>query len=475
MRQIGAKTFHDEDQQHFAQLSHDFNPMHVDRVAARRLIAGHQVVHGIHLLLAAIEFWQQQAMQPLSRIACSFKSPVEVGEPVLFVEFVEPDNTSTINVTMHGLLCASISLGKLVGRPEVRPLLPGPDADTVLLELRTYALDQVPETHIGKHYALAVDGDPLASIFPYAYRCLGAQALASTVALSYMVGMVCPGLHSVFSSLSLDIPAQTGSGALLRFFVQKYDPRFRLFDIRVRGGIEGDIKAFLRAPPQAQASVLELADHVSPDEFKGSRSLVVGGSRGLGEVTAKLLAVGGGEVLITYAHGLQDALTIAHDINSQNPDRCAVQKLDMATDSFEALPVDWNTLDAIYYFATPKIFRKKAGVFEPAMFAEFCTLYVMRFYALCAFIENTRSSGKIRIYFPSTVAVSERPKGMAEYAMAKGAAEILVQEINRSFSRVQILSTQLPRLATDQTATILKVAAASNVATLLPLIRSMQV
>ena len=57
--------------------------------------------------------------------------------------------------------------------------------------------------------------------------------------------------------------------------------------------------------------------------------------------------------------------------------------------------------------------------------------------------------------------------------MAKVAAEILAEEINRNFQNVSIVSTRLPRLNTDQTATIFAVAAESNVGVLLPLIRSM--
>jgi len=57
-RHIGEKTFSQQDQELFAELSHDCNPMHMDAVAARRLITGHQVVHGVHVLLTALEFWQ---------------------------------------------------------------------------------------------------------------------------------------------------------------------------------------------------------------------------------------------------------------------------------------------------------------------------------------------------------------------------------------------------------------------------------
>ena len=49
----------------------------------------------------------------------------------------------------------------------------------------------------------------------------------------------------------------------------------------------GVAKTLYRPPPQVQADVAALAPLVAPGEFAGQRALVVGGSRGLGEVTVK--------------------------------------------------------------------------------------------------------------------------------------------------------------------------------------------
>jgi len=99
-------------------------------------------------------------------------------------------------------------------------------------------------------------------------------------------------------------------------------------------------------------------------------------------------------------------------------------------------------------------------------------MYVGKFYDLCAHLE-ARLARPIKVFFPSSVFVSERPKGLAEYAMAKAAAEVLIEEINRSFKKVFVLSKRLPRLTTDQTATVLKTPKEPNLETLLPIIRSM--
>ena len=68
-------------QQVFAHLSGDFNPMHVDAVAARRLISGRPVVHGIHLVLWGLDTWLSQCELPVTLLSLHavFSKPVDVG------------------------------------------------------------------------------------------------------------------------------------------------------------------------------------------------------------------------------------------------------------------------------------------------------------------------------------------------------------------------------------------------------------
>ena len=478
MRPIGEKTFTGEDQQLFAEISRDCNPMHMDPVAARRLIAGRQVVHGIHILLTALEYWQNDSSKPLATISCSFNNPVSVGERVVFTQFDEADRQFTVEARVNRLLCSAITftIEPRCATKQAMASLPetAPSHDTFFLGALSEPLDEAPEFHLKKSYAVQPNETNFSSSFPQSHRYLGKQGFASTAALSFVVGMVCPGRHSVFSSLDVDLqPVATASDRLL-FSVSKYDSRFHLFDIGFGGCIQGGIKAFTRPAPQTQPTVQDLSGYVGECEFKGTRSLIIGGSRGLGEVAAKVLAAGGGDVVITYVSGLEDASAIRDEINGRGRSLCQIQKLDVSTDPFSSIDMDWNTLCAVYYFATPRIFRKKTEVFEPALFQEFYEFYIGKFYALCVFLEMTVTTGKIKVYFPSTVFVEIRPKGMAEYAMVKSAAGILIQEINRSFNNVTVLCTPLPRLSTDQTASIFKVATESNVETLLPVIRSMQ-
>ena len=473
---IGEKIFTGEDQELFAEISRDRNPMHMDPIAARRLITGHQVVHGIHIMLTAIEYWQNEKAAYPGTITCSFNNPVSLGEKIVFTQTAEADGELTIEATVNGLLCTSLTFSPML---EDKPTSTGSEqvttgsCDDIFISTSLLPLNEAPEFHLGKRYALKLNNTDYSIHFPKCHRYFGKQGFASMAALSYIVGMACPGLHSMFSSLTIALQTATVGEDALRFSVLKYDPRFRLFEIGFSGGTVGVVKAFQRPPPQRQPTVQELSDCVDKGEFTGIRSLIIGGSRGLGEVTAKILAAGGGDVVITYATGIEDARAVKDEIDSAGFSHCQIKKLDLSADLFGGVDIDWNSFDSIYFFATPKIFRKKVEIFEPGLFQDFCKFYVDKFFELCTFVESSICGHKIKVYFPSSVYVEVRPKGMMEYAMAKSAAEILIPEINRSFNNLTILCTRLPRLSTDQTATILKVSTASNVETLLPLIRSM--
>lgn len=473
-RLVGEKTFCETDQERFAAVSGDINPMHMDAIAARRLMTGKQVVHGIHVFLSALEVWQHDGKVFPASMDCNFNNPISVGERVCFMQHRGDDGKDIIEATVNGLVCAQVSIATLNEPPSPAPSLPPSGVLPTVLEHLSQPLDEQPSSQANKAYRVELGGGDHASQFPTSCRLLGKHGVAAIASLSYFVGMVCPGLHSVFSSFMCRLSSASADQGFVDFFVRKYDARFRLFDIAFDGCLQGGIRAFLRAPPQVQPTVHELTAIVQAGEFLGTRALVIGGSRGLGELTAKILAAGGGHVTISYASGAHDARRIQDEITASGKGECRVLKLDLTSDRLDLAELDWAELDAVYFFATPRIFRKKFGHFETELFNEFCLYYLTRFYDLCLHLERHVSGRKVKVYVPSSVAITDRPKGIAEYAMAKAAAEILFEEINRNFKNVSVFSSRLPRLNTDQTATIFMAASESNVEIMLPIIRSLQ-
>ena len=106
------------------------------------------------------------------------------------------------------------------------------------------------------------------------------------------------------------------------------------------------------------------------------------------------------------------------------------------------------------------------------LFDEFVKIYVKGFYDCCRYLEE-RSSQTFMAFYPSSVFVEETPAAMTECGMAKMAGEILCANMNRAGGRVRIVVSRLPRLLTDQTATVLPMDRGDPLEVMLPVIRQM--
>ena len=126
--------------------------------------------------------------------------------------------------------------------------------------------------------------------------------------------------------------------------------------------VTGVVTAFFRPPPYNQISSGALQDIVDGREFAGQRALVIGGSRGLGEVTAKLLSAGGADVKLTYHQGAADARRVVAEITSSGGHAGCVplDVLDHAASIDDVLDRQW-TPTHLYYLASPFIARGRNG------------------------------------------------------------------------------------------------------------------
>lgn len=463
---IASRRFELADQLRFARLSGDVNPMHVDAVAARRLLTGRPVVHGVHTLLTALERWTLP-WPTAWRLDADFLNPLSVGDELQLRAETDEAGAALLLAETAGLAVCRVAV---TADPSSRgPAVDGGEVEPIVLGERP--LDREPASWVGRCQRLDLPAARFDAEFPACCARLGERRVAAIALLSSYVGMVCPGLHSVFSSLGVE-PGDAQAAAL-QFRVRRYDPRFRLFVIDFDGPVRGEIKAFVRAPAQAQPGTAELQPLLRPGEFAGTRHWVIGGSRGLGELVAKLLAAGGAQVTLSHASGADDAQRVVADIAAAGAPAAEARHLDLTKPDFG----DWLDHapwpDAVWYFATPRIFRKKAGLFDAALLDEFLGFYVRRFEALCQALEQAAGGRRSLVFYPSTAFIGERPKGMTEYAMAKAAAEVLIDDLARTLRQVKPVARRLPRLATDQTAGLSGGGAMANAEVMLPVLREL--
>jgi NAD(P)-dependent dehydrogenase (short-subunit alcohol dehydrogenase family) len=313
--------------------------------------------------------------------------------------------------------------------------------------------------------------DQIAQEFPDAANMLGRERLAEIAQLSKIIGVVCPGLYSLFSGFAIRMIYNSKPPDGLSFQVRDVDERFRMVEISVVGRYTaGEMTAFLRQPPAAQPGLEYLKTIVKPDEFAGVTALVIGGSRGLGALTSKIIAAGGGRVAITYNTGEADAMAVAEEIGSE---ASRVLRYDACEGAVEQLTrLTWE-IDQLYYFATSHISRQKAGRYSPRRFAEFCVIYVDGFADIWSAL-RARSKRLLRAFYPSTIYVEKAPRDLIEYAMAKAAGETLCAQINHFEPNGRVIVARLPPLATDQTATVIPNEHADPLEPMLAIVRGMQ-
>ncbi len=105
---IAERVFTSADQEQFAALSGDYNPMHMDAGAARRTIAGRPVVHGIHTILWGLDSLYRQIpdLPPLRSVTVRFDKAIHLGDRVSTVWI----DDKRLNVIVEGIIVTHLNL-----------------------------------------------------------------------------------------------------------------------------------------------------------------------------------------------------------------------------------------------------------------------------------------------------------------------------------------------------------------------------
>jgi hypothetical protein len=450
------RVFTSDDQLAFAKLSGDFNPLHLDPMLARRLVFGHQVVHGLHAVLWSLDCHLKSRTQPLElrTVKANFQAGIGVGQTVRCRVTDQDEYRVTIQLETDSTPAVWIDISWCPLRQPRTDALPKMSAESE--KCRKRAIEEVAAA--SGNLALYLNGDLAGRLFSNLIRVLPPMQLGALLATSRLVGMECPGHHSIYSSLNLAFSPDGGGVASLDYHVSDCNKRLALVAMEVKGpGVKGQVKAFLRPLPQKQAAFTDVCRQVEAEEFSGQQALIVGGSRGLGEVTAKLLAAGGAEVILTYYRGQQDAQRIVEEMVAHGA-RAHSFPLDVLEPSQE-LPgriADRLTPLYLYYFATPYIFGAAKGKFSYQRFDTFSKYYVSGFHRTVQTLADP-TIGLQKVFYPSSAAIDELPMDMAEYAAAKMAGEILCDFLQKAHPGLIIHKPRLPRVATDQTVSLMPV------------------
>jgi len=451
-----------ERQASFAELSGDYNPLHVDADAARRSQFGRCVVHGIHLVLAALESLNLEGPNCLVSLDAQFRSAVLIGEAISFDAATTPDGTQQISVLVdrqvRAVISAHTSSIATLDRVKAAPAWQTEVAEfTDFDELATVA---------GRE-DLALDAALFGRLFPSLAKSLSATDAATLLATTRVIGMQCPGRHALFRRLTWQQAEAHDEPQVLDYHVASERRRFSMLTLALSAGNRQlEAETIVRDAPPQQASLDHVRRHIDASAFLGTRAVIIGGSRGLGELASKVFAAGSAEVLLTYRTGAQDAAAIAEQIGSQ----ASIVQLD--TNDQDPASIDRIRQFApthLSYFATPPIAKQSPKAWNHQAFERFIGVYVTALSGLLSMVDSCGSLDSL--LFPSSTFIDDKTAGFAEYVAAKLAGERLCETWQDLRPHQRVIVERFPPLVTDQTAALLGSDAADNLATLIPVLQ----
>jgi hypothetical protein len=438
-----------EDQILFSSLSGDNNPIHIDPIYARRSIYGAPIVHGINQVLHGLEKLTQTLDSEIRiiKLSSSFKGPLFLNRKIdIELEFVT-ENECIISIGDGATVTTQIS----VSFSEFERLKENEIDETQLFLEQPKVVDRNEISNCSGILDKCANISLLKDMFPGIWRFLDVSQIKILLLSTKLVGTVCPGLNSIFSEIEIKFLSEDTVDTLL-YKVIKFDDRFNKVKIQLsNSSCVGTVIAFLRPEPTRQNSFQAFKEFVDASEFRAERALIIGGSRGLGEVVAKIVCAGGGEVLFSHHKGSKEATSLITEV-SELGGQIATFNLDVEKIDLDSLNCVINRFQptSCYYFATPKITPQRSELFSIELFEIFSKFFVHHFIPI---LEILNKNNVMHLFYPSTIFVEQMPQGFTEYVSAKSAAETMIRMLNknRNFS---IYTPRLPMLATDQTLTL---------------------
>ncbi len=474
---ISHRSFSMADQREFAALSGDFNPIHLDPIAARRTIIGRPVVHGMHAVFAALEAFaayssENKASTGIAKLTAKFPKPIFVDDTVDFrIEEINAEGCRIVCQT-DGASRMALSVTFGVPSPSEINCPPQPKHWPPITNSK---LEELSES--SGSVLLGLDETQAKQLFGGVIQWLGARSAAEMLAITRLVGMVCPGRHSLFAEFTAYFRPDS-SGDNLNYTVTDIDDRFARIVMDVNGSaLQGEVRAFFRPPPEDQPPITDISPRVCKGEFSERSALIVGGSRGIGEVVAKILAAGGGHSIITYHQGRSDALRVSEEIRSWGGN-CSIHQLDVQKPG-KMIEQIFNGPEAptsLYYFPSPKIVGSRSGLsnetFADQLSKEFFRCYVTGLSRLIN--EAIDLEIEMSVFCPSTIFIDENPGDLETYVTAKKASEALCEFYAAHAPKIRTIIKRLPRIRTDQNSSLIPIETAEALDVMLPIVREVE-
>jgi hypothetical protein len=258
--------------------------------------------------------------------------------------------------------------------------------------------------------------------------------------------MKVPGLNSILYKISLKFNKNISQN--INFTINEFDKRFNLVSLSFRGlSFLGKITTLIS--PVIVKNILN--NHklkITKNQFSRQRALIIGGSKGSGEVVSKILSQGAANILLSFNNGKKDAIKIKKDNKKIKIFPLNIEK-ELSFKQKNQITKYKPT--HLYYFATPKIFAGDAFNFDIKKFNLFNQYYLLGFEKIFQLVDKD----KLKVVFsPSSISVNEPTGKLFEYSCSKSAMETYFTYLQSKYSSINFYFPRLPKMRTNQTISV---------------------
>jgi len=239
---LGTKFFSKEEQKKFSINSLDYNPAHVFSIKKNQFNTRKPVVHGINILLTSLELYLKKNKAKSVTIDCNFLKPIYLDKIVKFYKYKQNQNENFIEIKSDGVICAKIFISKVdkLTKNNIKE-----KNKYIFLKKKNKFYKINPINLIKKTFKISFDKKKYTQNYPLILKHFGELFCKSMFAVSFFVGMVCPGKYAIFTNLKFEIKKNDKKKYLL-FYVKNYDYRISLFKIFVSGFMKMNINSFYK-------------------------------------------------------------------------------------------------------------------------------------------------------------------------------------------------------------------------------------
>lgn len=333
---------------HFAKMTGDFSPLHVDENFGQNSSHGKNLAHGMLPVFYALlsDFTRKLAEASLfpETISGRFSSPLYPDEPFYFKFETEQGESIALAGLGHNLSIVFVGIKQNSATEFYRGRISLCRVDQVSVEMgnsqtitnkEESSLEFFPnglqlDSRFADEIRKGESEDFLAKVLtqiPEEFQ-LGLSHpwinyAQMTTTLSPLVGMRCPGSTATFQDFVIKFSKFvvlrggiriTRKVSFISATVRTVVQTAQMFN---NGGLIGSAQfsAAVAKRDFLGVSMLNLKKNHSSFDFSGKVALVSGGSRGIGATIAKLLALSGCKVIVNYRSNAEAANSVVSEIN----------------------------------------------------------------------------------------------------------------------------------------------------------------